>query len=51
MGASVARPVVNPWAPGFGNLRGTSPAGVDPTAARVLPKLASCKSLSECCAA
>ena len=51
MGPPVGRPAANPWAPGFEILRETSPAGVDPTAARVLPKLVSCKSLSECCAA
>ena len=51
MGLPVARSAANPWAPGLENLRGGSPARVEPTAARLLPKLVSCKSLSECCAA
>ena len=49
MGPPVARSAANPWAPGLENLRRSRPAGVEPTAARVLPKLVSCKSLSECC--
>ena len=49
MGPPVARSAANPWAPGLENLKGTSPAGAGPTAARVLPKLVSSKSLSECC--
>ena len=49
MGPPVARSAANPWAPGLENIRGTSPAGLEPTATRVLPKLVSSKSLSECC--
>ena len=52
MGPPVARSAANPWAPGLENLRGSSPARVEPTAARALPKLelVSSKSLSsECC--
>ena len=45
MGPPVARSAANPWAPGLENLRGTSTAGVEPTTARVWPKLVSCKSL------
>ena len=44
----VARSAANPWAPGFENLTRTSPARIEPTTARVWPKLVSCKSLSEC---
>ena len=41
----------NPWAPGLENCKGDRPARAEPVAARLLPKLNSCKSLSECCAA
>ena len=36
---------------GLENSERSSPAGVEPTTARVWPKLVSCKSLSECCEA
>ena len=58
MGPPVARPAARPgaepgsvvgWCLGLENLRGTSPARVEPTAARALPKLFPNKSLSECC--
>ena len=45
MGPPVARSAANPWAPGFENLKGTSPARVGPTAVRFLSKLVSSKSL------
>ena len=51
MGPPVARSAANPWAPGLENRKRSRPAGVEPTAARVWPKLVSCKSLSECCEA
>ena len=51
MGPPVARSAANPWAPGLENCKGDRPARAEPVAARVLPKLDSCKSLSECCAA
>ena len=47
----VAKPATNPWAPGLENSKGDRPARAEPVAARVLPKLDSCKSLSECCEA
>ena len=34
---------------GLENAKGSSPAGIRPTAARALPKLVPNKSLSECC--
>ena len=49
MGPPVARSAANPWAPGFENVKTTSPTKIGPTAARVLPKLVSSKSLTECC--
>ena len=49
MGPPVARSAANPWAPGLANNERSSPAGVEPTTARVWPKLVSCKSLNECC--
>ena len=51
MGPPVARSAANPWAPGLENCKRGRPARVEPVAARVLPKLDSCKSLSECYAA
>ena len=51
MGPPVARSAANPWAPGLANSERSRAAGVEPTAARVFPKLVSCKSLSECCGA
>ena len=51
MGPPVAKPATNPWAPGLENSKGDRTARAEPVAARVLPKLDSCKSLSECCAA
>ena len=51
MGPPVARSAATPWAPGLENYKGDSSARAEPVAARVLPKLDSCKSLSECCAA
>ena len=50
-GPPVARPATNPWAPGLESAKGSCPARAEPTAARVWPKLVSCKSLSECCEA
>ena len=43
MGPPVARSTANPWAPGLANSERSSPAGVEPTTARVWPKLVSCK--------
>ena len=51
MGPPVARSAANPWALGLENSKRDRPARAEPVAARVLPKLDSCKSLSECCAA
>ena len=51
MGSPVARSTDNPWAPGLANSKVDRPARAEPVATRVLPKLDSCKSLSECCAA
>ena len=51
MGPSVARSDVVPWAPHLANDKRGSPTRVEHTAARVWPKLVSCKSLSECCEA
>ena len=51
MGPLVARSVVTPWALGLENGKKGRPARAGPVAARFLPKLDSCKSLSECCAA
>jgi hypothetical protein len=48
VGAPVARSAANPWAPGLENSKRDRPARAEPVAARVLPKLDSCKSLSEC---
>ena len=50
-GPPVARSATNPWAPRLENGKGSRPARAEPTAARVWPKLVSCKSLSECCEA
>ena len=50
-GPPVARSATNPWAPRLENGKGGRPARAEPTAARVWPKLVSCKSLSECCEA
>ena len=51
MGPPVARSAANPWPPGLEHCKGDRPARAEPVAARVLPKIDSCKSLSECCAA
>ena len=51
MGPPVVRSAANPWAPGLENRKRCTKAGAEPTIARVWPKLVSCKSLSECCAA
>ena len=51
VGSPVARSATNPWAPRLENGKRTRPARAEPTAARVWPKLVSCKSLSECCEA
>ena len=51
VGPSVARSDVVPWAPRLENDKRGSPTRVEHTAARVWPKLVSCKSLSECCEA
>ena len=51
VGPPVARSDVVLWAPRLEIGRRTSPARAEPTAASVSPKLAPCKSLSECCAA
>ena len=51
MGLPVARSVANPWAPGLENSKRDRSARADPVVARALPKLVSCKSPSECCAA
>ena len=51
MGPPVPRSAANPWASGLENYIPSSTARVEPTAARVWPKLVSCKSLSECCEA
>ena len=51
MGPPVVRSAANPWAPGLANNEKSRAAGVEPTTARVWPKLVSCKSLSECCEA
>ena len=46
MGRPVARSAANPWAPGFENIKRTNSVRVDPTAARVWPKLFSAKALA-----
>jgi hypothetical protein len=51
VGPPVARSAANPWAPALENSKRDRPTRAERVAARVLPELDPCKSLSECCEA